>query len=110
MITEEFASSLSEDDLCEAITKIKTQIKPLEQDLAILLGELSERFDDGKVDGNFSHNDFSFAFCLGKVSYNFPDDVTTMEQTLKQAKEAAKANGTATPKLGKSFWTINFPS
>jgi hypothetical protein len=109
-ITEETLASLSEDELCEQITTIKTQIKPLEQDLAILLSELTQRFETGLIDSNFSHNDFLFSHSLGNVSYDYPENVAAMQQTLKQAQEAAKANGTAIEKRGKPFWTVRFPS
>jgi hypothetical protein len=109
-IAEETVGYLSEDELCEQITTIKTQIKPLEQNLSILLSELTQRFDTGLIDSNFSHNDFLFSHSLGKVSYDYPENVDALQQTLKQAQEAAKANGTAMKKLGKPFWTVKFPS
>jgi len=109
-ITEETLASLSEDELCDQITTIKTQIKSLEQDLCILLSQLTERFGTGRIDSDFSHNDFLFSYSLGKVSYDYPENVASMQQTLKQAQEVAKANGTAIEKRGKPFWTVKFPS
>ena len=89
----------------QAIT-IKRQIKELEATLAATLDTLQQAVDDGTLDPSFTHNDTAFDLRPGKVTYTYPEAVTTLAATLKQAQADAVANGTAIAKQGNPFWVI----
>ncbi len=97
------------DALLDAVTVIKAQQKQLDQQLEPLLEALNEAMAAGQLDPSFSHNDWAFSHSLGRLSYEFPATVQQIEQQLKDAKEAAIQQGSATEKRGKPFWTIRPP-
>lgn len=98
------------DALLDAITALKAQQKRIEQELEPLLVELEAAMESGSIDPVFSHNDWAFNHSPGRLSYAFPPAIQQQERQLKEAREAAVRQGTATEKRGKAFWTIRAPS
>jgi len=94
------------DALLDRITVLKLQQKAIEAELALLLDQLCGAVDAGELDPAFSHNGCSFSWSAGRVSYVYPEPLQQQEQALKEAQRLAVANGTATAKQGKAFWTI----
>lgn len=97
------------DALLDAITAIKARQKDLEQDLQPLLEALSAAMESGALDPCFGHRDWSFTHNAGRLRYQFPEAVETLEQQLKAAQAQAIQNGSATEQRGKPFWTIRPP-
>lgn len=94
------------DALLDRITVLKFQQKAIEAELTLLLDQLSGALEAGELDPAFSHNDCSFSWSAGRVSYVYPEPLQQQEQALKEAQRLAVASGTATAKQGKAFWTI----
>ena len=94
------------DALLDRITVLKAEQKAIEGALTPLLEQLSGALEAGELDANFSHNDCSFCWSAGRISYAYPEPLQQQEQALKQAQRLAVASGTATQKQGKAFWTI----
>ena len=101
--------TLDLDATLDAAVSIKRQIKELEARLAVVLDTLQQAVDVGDLDPSFSHNDAAFDLRAGKVSYTYPEAVTTLAAELKQAQADAVAAGTATAKHGNPFWVIKLP-
>jgi len=94
------------DAVLDRITALKAEQKAIEAALTPLLEQLSGALDAGELDANFSHNDCSFCWSAGRISYVYPEPLQQQEQALKQAQRLAVAGGTASQKQGKAFWTI----
>jgi hypothetical protein len=101
--------TLDLDATLDAAISIKRQIKDLEAQLAVVLDTLQQAVDVGDLDPSFKHNDAAFDLRAGKVTYTYPEAVTTLATQLKQAQADAVAAGTATPKQGSHFWVIKLP-
>jgi hypothetical protein len=97
------------DALLDRITQLKVAQKAIESELTPLLDQLHAAFDGGELDASFSHNDFSFCWSPGRLSYAYPDTLRLQEQSLKQAQKFAVESGTATVQHGNPFWTIKAP-
>jgi len=94
------------DALLDRITVLKAQQKTLEAELTPLLEQLTSALDAGELDATFAHNDCSFSWSAGRISYAYPEPLQQQEQALKEAQRLAVASGSATVKHGKAFWTI----
>jgi hypothetical protein len=94
------------DALLDRVTSLKLQQKAIEAALAPLLEQLSAALEAGELDGCFSHNDCSFSWSPGRLSYVYPEPLQQQEQALKEAQRQAVASGSATARHGKAFWTI----
>jgi hypothetical protein len=101
---------LSTDELLDHLIQVRQAIATLQAQDDALLDRLDELAAAGEVDqGGFTHNDYSFSWSAGRCSYAYPDDVEELIADAEAAKEAAKADGTATAAIGKPFWTIRAP-
>ena len=100
---------LSVDEILDQITATKLLAKGVEAHLATLQDRLTERLEAGEIDHAFSHNDWSFSYSLGKRTWSYPPAVKAAETSLKAAKKAAEADGTATATTGAPFWTVRPP-
>ncbi|WP_233130306.1 DUF2058 domain-containing protein [Synechococcus sp. 1G10] len=105
----EQAEPIDLDALLNRITQLKAAQKAIEAELTPLLDQLHAAFDSGELDASFSHNDFSFCWSPGRVSYTYPEPLRLQEQSLKQAQKSAIESGTATVQHGNPFWTIKAP-
>ncbi|WP_255105080.1 MULTISPECIES: hypothetical protein [unclassified Synechococcus] len=105
----EQAEPLDLDALLDRITQLKAAQKAIESELTPLLDQLHAAFDGGELDPSFSHNDFSFCWSPGRLSYAYPEPLRQQEQSLKQAQKSAVESGTATIQHGNPFWTIKAP-
>lgn len=105
----EQAEPLDLDALLDRITQLKGAQKAIESELTPLLDQLHAAFDSGELDASFSHNDFSFCWSPGRLSYAYPETLRLQEQSLKQAQKSAVESGTATIQHGNPFWTIKAP-
>jgi hypothetical protein len=103
------AEPLDLDAQLDRITQLKTAQKAIESELAPLLDQLHAAFDSGELDASFTHNDFSFCWSPGRLSYAYPEALRLQEQSLKQAQKSAVESGTATIQHGNPFWTIKAP-
>ncbi|WP_255141840.1 hypothetical protein [Synechococcus sp. EJ6-Ellesmere] len=103
------AEPLDLDALLDRITQLKAAQKAIESELTPLLDQLHAAFDGGELDASFSHNDFSFCWSPGRLSYAYPEPLRLQEQSLKQAQKSAVESGTATIQHGNPFWTIKAP-
>jgi uncharacterized protein (DUF849 family) len=112
-ITQTFEADLSAmnpDQVLDHLINLRRIKADLEAADAKALDRLDELADAGEIDrASFSHNDWGISWSAGKASYVYPADVQEFEKKLKAAKEAAKAEGTATKATGKPFWTIKRP-
>jgi hypothetical protein len=97
------------DALLDRITQLKAAQKAIESELTPLLDQLHAAFDGGELDASFSHNDFSFCWSPGRLSYAYPETLRLQEQSLKQAQKSSVESGTATVQHGNPFWTIKAP-
>ena len=104
--------NLSADQALDALIAVRRAIDWLKTRDASLLARLDELAADGEIDqGGFTHDGWSFSHSDGKTSYEYPEPITKLEEQLKTAKEAAKANGTAVKTKGeKAFWTVKPPT
>ena len=104
--------NLSADQALDALIQIRLAIDWLKTRDASLLARLDELAAAGEIDqGGFTHAGWSFSHSDGKTSYEYPEPITKLEEELKAAKEAAKANGTAVKTKGdKAFWTVKSPT
>jgi hypothetical protein len=102
---------LNADQTLDALIEVRRAIDWLKARDASLLDRLDELAAADEIDqGGFTHNDWSFAHSDGKTSYTYTEQITKLEEQLKAAKDAAKANGTAVKVKGeKAFWTITKP-
>ena len=102
---------LGADQTLNALIEVRRAIAWLQARDAALLARLDELAADGEIDhGGFQHAGWSFSHSDGKTSYEYPEPITKLEEELKAAKEAAKANGTAVKVKGKkAFWTVKPP-
>ncbi len=95
------------DATLDAVLSIKRQIKDLEAELNTHLDDLQQAVEAGDLDPSFKHSDAAFDLRSGKVTYAYPEAVTTLATQLKRAQADAVAAGTATPRQGSPFWVIN---
>jgi hypothetical protein len=95
--------------LLDRTIAIKATQKRLDGDLADLQEELTRRVDTGDLDPTFAHNDWGFILRGGKPSWSYPAPIKASEASLKAAKKAAEADGTATKTTGAPFWSIRSP-
>ena len=95
--------------IAERLITVTKKIKELEAKRQELLDELDTLREVGLIDEKFSWEDFAFTWSAGRMAYDYPDEVATIETQLKALKETAISTGTATPKPGKPFWTIRAP-
>ena len=102
-------AALDTDELLDCTIAIKATQKRLDGDLAQLQEELTRRVDAGDLDPTFTHSDWGFNHSNGKASWSYPPAVKQLTDSLKAAKKAAEANGTATKTTGAPFWTIRGP-
>ena len=105
----EQAEPLDLDALLDRITQLKAAQKAIESELTSLMDQLHAAFDSGELDASFSHNDFSFCWSPGRLSYAYPETLRLQEQSSKQAQKSAVESGTATIQHGNPFWTIKAP-
>jgi predicted transcriptional regulator len=97
------------DATIEFVIARKQAIAKLQDDLEQALDSLRQAVDNGNLDPAFKHNDAAFDLRAGRVTYDYPADVTALSLRLKDAQAAAVADGTATQKRGEPFWTIKLP-
>ena len=102
-------AALDTDELLDRTIAIKAAQKRLDGDLAQLQEELTRRVDTGDLDPTFAHNDWGFTLRGGKASWAYPAPIKASEASLKAAKKAAEADGTATKTTGAPFWSIRGP-
>jgi hypothetical protein len=101
---------LTTDELLDHLIQVRQAIATLKAEDASLLTRLDELAAAGEVDhGGFKHAGWSFGWSAGKCSYAYPEDIEELEADLTAAKEAAKADGSATADIGEPFWTIKPP-
>jgi len=101
---------LTTDELLDHLIQVRQAIATLQATDASLLDRLDELAAAGEVDqGGFSHQGYSFSWSAGRCSYAYPAEVEELVADAQAAKEAAKADGTATAAIGKPFWTIRAP-
>lgn len=100
---------LTTDELLDYATQIRAGIKALEGSKAAIDDELSRRMEAGELDSNFTHNDWTFAWCEGRTKWTYPAGVKALEAGVKAAKQASEADGSATRSTGAPFWTIKEP-
>jgi hypothetical protein len=101
---------LDADQLLDRLIATRCTIAKLEAEDDAMLDRLDELASQGLVDqGGFSHNDWSFSWSAGRRSWAYPAGVKALAAQVEQAKEAAKADGSATETLGTPFWTIRAP-
>lgn len=105
----EAAQALNPDQLLQQVITLKATIKAAEAQLAPLLDQLSALTEEGDLDASFAFNDWSFNWCPGRTSYDYPQEIKEIESILKQSKKTAENDGSATKKLGTPFWTIKPP-
>jgi len=104
-------SALGADAILNMITTSRAAIARLQAIDAALMDRLDQLAEAGEVDqGGFSHNDWSFSYCAGRKSWEYPEDIKEIETILKTAKKTAEGNGSATRKTGAPFWTIKPPT
>ena len=100
--------NLSPDDILEQLTNAKAQANKY----AALVKELTQALDNlvesGEIDSDLNWNDWHIYWQPGKKSYTYPEYITKQEKDLKQSKELAVAQGTATFKYGEPFWTMRY--
>ena len=103
-------SELDADELLDRLIATRVTIAKLQAEDTAMLARLDELAAAGDVDhGGFKHQGYSFSWSAGKCSYAYPEDVEELIADANAAKEAAKADGTATATIGKPFWTIKPP-
>jgi hypothetical protein len=95
--------------VAERLIAVAAAMKELEAQRQELLDELDTLREVGLIDEKFSWYDFAFSWSAGRASYDYPDEVRSMEAQLKALKEVAVETGKATPKPTKPFWTIRAP-
>jgi len=101
---------LTTDELLDHLIQVRQAIATLQATDASLLDRLDELAAAGEVDqGGFSHQGYSFSWSAGRCSYAYPAEVEELVADAQAAKEAAKADGTATAAIGAPFWTIRAP-
>jgi len=100
---------LGTDQLLDQIQQAKAAAAQLEGSLAVLLDELSRRYEVGDIDPSFSHNDWSFAWSAGRTRWEYPQEVAEIDALLKATKKRSEADGSAIRSTGASFWTIRPP-
>ena len=101
---------LDADQLLDRLIEVRQAIARLEVTDLTLLARLDELAANGEVDhGGFKHQGYSFSWSAGKCSYAYPEDVEELIADANAAKEAAKADGTATATIGDPYWTIKPP-
>ena len=96
------------EELLDEIVQLKTIAAETQEQLTEHLNRLTALVDDCEIDQSFKFNDWSFS-CTSRTTYDYPGEVTEIEQIFKTAKKTAEANGSATPKVGAPFWTIKRP-
>jgi hypothetical protein len=97
------------DATLDQVITLKRQISDLQATLDTALDTLQQAVDAGDLDPSFKHNDTAFDLRAGRVTYDYPEAVTTLATQLKQAQVDAVAAGTATAKHGNPFWVIKLP-
>jgi hypothetical protein len=95
--------------VAERLITVTKTIKDLEEQRQQLLDELDTLREVGLIDPKFSWDDFAFSWSAGRTSYDYPDEITTLETQLKALKETAIETGAATQRPAKPFWTIRPP-
>jgi hypothetical protein len=103
-------SAMSAEQVLDHLINLRNIKANLEAANAKVLDRLDELAEAGEIDrGGFSHNDWGISWSAGKAAYAYPADVQDLERKLKEARDAAKAAGTATKTIGNPFWTIKRP-
>lgn len=97
------------DATLDQVIALKRQIAALQATLDDALDSLQQAVDTGELDPSFKHNDAAFDLRSGRVTYDYPQAVTTLSLQLKQAQADAVAAGTATAKQGNPYWVIKLP-
>lgn len=97
------------EERLDEVLVLKRQIATLEEQLAGHLHELTNDVAEGDLDATFCHNDASFNWSPGRVSYDYPQAVVDLSLQLKKAQADAVANGTAAMKRGQPYWTVRLP-
>lgn len=97
------------DSTIEFVITRKAQIARLQDELDQALDALRQAVDDGDLDPAFQHNDAKFDLRPGRITYDYPAEVTSLSLRLKDAQAAAIAEGTATQKQGASYWVVKLP-
>jgi hypothetical protein len=95
--------------VAERLITVTKAVKELEEQRQQLLDELDTLREVGLADPKFSWDDFAFSWSAGRTSYDYPDEVTTLETHLKALKETAIETGAATQRPTKPYWTIRAP-
>jgi hypothetical protein len=104
-----FADLPRHQHVAERLITVTKAIKDLEEQRQQLLDELDTLRELGLVDPKFLWYNFAFSWSAGRASYDYPDEVTTLETQLKALKETAIETGAATQRPAKPFWTIRAP-
>lgn len=97
------------DATIEFVILRKAQIAKLQDDLDQALDALRQAVDAGDLDPTFKHNDVAFDLRSGRVSYDYPSEVTALSLKLKDAQAEAVASGAATIKRGEPYWVVKLP-
>ena len=97
------------EERLDQVLLLKRQIAALEEQLAKHLDELTNDIAEGDLDAVFCHNDASFSWSPGRVTYDYPQPVVDLSLQLKQAQADAVAAGTAAMKRGRPYWTVRLP-
>jgi len=112
-LTQPFEADLSgmtADQVLDHLIQLRTIKHDIEAADDKALDRLDELAEAGEIDrGGFSHNDWGVSWSAGKAAYVYPANVQELEEELKEARDAAKAAGTATKTTGNPFWTIKRP-
>jgi hypothetical protein len=99
--------TLPTDDLLQQVVTAKRHLEQAKAHYTTLCDEMSRRVETGDLDpGGFSFDDVPFAYSEGKRTFDYPDNVKTLEKGVKEAKRLAESDGSATPKTGAPFWTL----
>lgn len=97
------------DATIEFVITRKAQIARLQEDLDQALDALRQAVDDGDLDPTFQHNDAHFDLRPGRVTYDYPSEVTALSLRLKDAQAESVASGAATQKRGAPYWVVKLP-
>jgi hypothetical protein len=98
--------SLEAESALDAVITAKEAIADWQAELDRRLAALDNLVQEGTIPDKVSHAGYSCYRQEGRTTYTYPKEIKSIEAKLKQEKELAVATGTATPKVGKSFWTI----
>jgi hypothetical protein len=98
------------DATIESLIDVQRDIANLEDLKAKLLAEITDAHDLGLIaDKITTHDGWTISHSPGRKLYDYPDDVTALETSLKAAKEAAVATRRATLKPSTPYWSVRAP-